>query len=116
MSTIPGASIYYASSALANARGASPSIPTLLGSTDTASLLESGRSFAVLRGVSSRARSVNAQYLSQSKSLGNQILSLALGSGATLEGAQQQILALRSQLPDSKLSNAVRGLSVDQDA
>ncbi|GJL84826.1 MAG: hypothetical protein DHS20C02_06010 [Micavibrio sp.] len=108
---VAGASQFLNASTLANSRGIAPSAPTVLSqSGDTASLLEAGRN--ALRvggfGISSGARALNAQYLSQSSSLGNQILSLAVGANATIEGAQQQILALRSRFSDDQLAPFLR--------
>ncbi len=124
---VAGASQFLNASTLANSRGIAPSAPTVLSQNgSTASLLESGRN--ALRvpgygfGVSSGARALNAQYLSQSESLGNQILSLGVGASATLEGAQQQILALRSRYSDDQLAPFLRteessnGSIVDEEA
>ncbi len=111
MTTIPGASQFLSASTLANSRGLAPSSPTVLSQGEsTASLLESGRNALRIGGfgISSGARSINNQFLSQSTSLGNQILSLAVGANATIEGAQQQILALRSRFSDDQLAPFLR--------
>ncbi len=116
---IPGATQFANAASLANTRGVAPSAPTLLSQNEsTASLLEQGRN--ALRvpgyGISSSARALNSQYLSQSTSLGNQILSLSVGADATLEGARQQILALRARMSDDRLAPFLRGGEVDKEA
>lgn len=109
MPTIAGASQYLNASALANVRGVAPSTPTLLSQSSTAlSLLDSGRNLSAGRfGLSSSARIVNQQFLSNSANI-NQMFSLGVGIDATIEGAQKQILALRAGTPDSKLARSLR--------
>ena len=111
MTTIAGASQFLNAATLANGRGIAPSAPTVLSQGgDTASLLEAGRNALRIGGfgISSGARAVNAQFLAQSQSLGNQILSLGIGTDATIEGAQQNILALRSRLSDNQIARFLR--------
>lgn len=115
---IAGASRYLNASSVANLRSIAPSVPTLLSqSTSTTSMLDSGRRLAVLKtGVSSSARALNSQFLSQSKSLGNQILSLGVGIDATVDGAKLQINALRGRYSESQIARSLRGTEVDKTA
>jgi hypothetical protein len=48
-------------------------------------------------GISASARAITNNFLSQSKSGGNQLLSLGLGSSSTIEGLQLRIKQLRSR-------------------
>ncbi|HBR68001.1 MAG TPA: hypothetical protein DEA55_01350 [Rhodospirillaceae bacterium] len=116
---IPGATQFANAASLANARGVAPSAPTLLSQNEsTASLLEQGRDALRVRGfgISGRARAINSQYLSQSTSLGNRILSLSVGTDATVEGARQQIMAIRGRMSDDRLAPFLRGSEVDKEA
>lgn len=109
MTTIAGASQYLNSSTLANTRGLSAQAPTLLGETSTASLLEAGRGISSASGVglSSSARALNNQFLNRTTDV-NALFSLAAGPDATVESAQQQILALRAGFSDSQLAPSLR--------
>ena len=108
MVTIPGASQFLNASTLANVQGVAAQSPTLLGETSTASLLEAGRGLAVSGiGLSSSARALNQQFLDRSADV-NALFSLGAGGDATIEGAQQQILALRGRLSDSQLAPGLR--------
>jgi hypothetical protein len=123
MTSVPGASRYLNAATLANTRGLAAQSPTLLGSSATTlNILDAGRN--ALRvpgfGVSSSARSLNQQFLSNT-SMMNELLSLGLGPGATAEGAAQQIRALRATLPISELHRSVLdtsalGQQVDEEA
>ena len=64
-------------------------------------------------GVSARARQMNQQFLAQSASTGNKLLSLTVGSSASIEGLQKQVAALRAKLPASALSSEVRAQFYD---
>lgn len=110
MVTIPGASQFLNASTLANTRGVPAQSANFLGETSTASLLESGRNISSSGiGISASARALNNQFLNRSADV-NAFFSLAAGPDATIEAAQQQILALRAGLNDSQLA---RGLRVD---
>ncbi len=109
MVTIPGASGFLGAATLANVRGIGAQSPTILGEGSATGLLESGRSLAAGGfGISSGARAINQQFLNRSTDV-NALFSLAVGPDATIEGAQQQILALRGRIPESQLSRAVLG-------
>ena len=109
MVTIPGASGFLGAATLANVRGIGAQAPTLLGEGSATGLLESGRNLAAGGfGISSSARALNQQFLNNSTDI-NAMFSLAVGPDATIEGAQQIILALRGSIPESQLSRAVRG-------
>ncbi len=119
MTTIAGASQFLNASKLANVQGLSAQTPSLLGSgTDTASLLDSGRGIFGNNGIGlkSSARAINSAFISQTQGLANSLLSLAAGSDATVEGAQQKILALRASLPESSISRTVTGENIDVEA
>ena len=106
---VAGASRYMNAATLANRRGLAAQSPTLLGETSTASLLESGRNLAAGGfGISSSARALNQQFLNRSAEV-NGLFSLAAGPDATLESAQQQILALRTSLPESRIARSLIG-------
>lgn len=118
MATIAGASQYLNSATLANTQGLAAQKPTLLGSSATAvDILDAAKSALRVRGIgiSSSARALNNQLLSNSTSI-NELFSYGAGSDATVEGMQQQILALRSSLSDNQLSREVRGDAVDKKA
>ena len=108
MATIPGASQFVSAATLANTRGVAAQAPTLLGSSDTASILEAGRGLATGGvGLSASARALNQQFLSRSADV-NSLFSLAAGPDATLESAQQQILALRAGVSERQLAPSLR--------
>ena len=86
---------------------------SVLGSVD---LLTAARSYTPGIGLSASSRALTDQFLSQSSSGVNSILSLAAGSSATIEGLQQKILALRASVPESKLAPSLRGQEVDTKA
>lgn len=116
---IPGATQFANAASLANTRGVAPSAPTLLSQNEsTTSLLEQGRNALRIGGfgISSGARAINSQYLSQSTSLGNRILSLSVGTDATVEGARQQIMAIRGRMSEDRLARGLRGGEVDEEA
>ena len=114
MTLIVGATQYLNASTLANTKGLSPSTPNLLGEGSTASLLEAGRSSLAIpgMGVSSAARALNNQLLNSSADI-NKLFSLGVGSGATMEGLAQEILALRGSLRDDQLAPELRGQVLD---
>ena len=119
MATIPGAS-RFANQAVSAARGGNATPPpSILGSSsvvEPTGLLDAGRGLAVKGfGLSSGAKAVNQAFLGQ-KGLFNQLLSLSIGPDASVEGARQQILALRSSLPESQLSREALGSLVDEEA
>lgn len=101
MATIPGASGYLNSAILANKQGLAAQSATVLGEggIGAVSLLDVGRSslFDSGVGLSARARLLNNQFLESTASTFNSIFSLNLGATASVEGLQQQILALRGK-------------------
>ena len=112
MTLVSGASQYLSASTLANTKGKAPSIPTLLSqSTDVASILDAGRNAMSVPGIgiSSNSRALTNQFLSRSADI-NSLFSYGLGADATIEGMQQQILAIRSTLPISQLHESVLNL------
>lgn len=114
MTTIPGASQFLSASTLANTRGLSAQPPTLLGSGSTASLLEAGRATAAGGiGISASARAINNQFLNNGDV--NTLFSLAAGPDATIESAQQQILALRAGLTNSQLAPSLQDVPTPLD-
>ncbi len=120
MTTIPGASQYLSQAALAISGGSTSATPSVLGGGGAGvlggtNLLEAGRAALGVEGfgLSSSARAANATFLAQSQSLGNQILSLAAGTDATVEGARLQILALRGSLSETQLAPFLREDIVD---
>lgn len=115
MALVAGASRFLSASTLANTRGTAPSIPTLLSQeSTTASILDAARGTLAVRGlgISSSARALNQAFLSRTSDI-NQMFSLGIGSDATIEGLAQQIRALRSSLPDSRLARSLRGADAD---
>lgn len=130
MAAIAGSSQYLNASALANQRGFAAQSPSLLGETSTSSLLEAGRNALAVPGgfgLSSSARALNKSFLSNSANI-NAMFSLGVGPDATIEGARQEILALRAGLSESRLARFLRaeddggvsasrtGRSVDREA
>ncbi len=110
MATIPGASQFINAATLANTRGISVQQPTVLSaSASSTSLLDAGRSIGGGNGIglSASARAINQQFLNNSADI-NAMFSLGIGTSATVEGAQQNILALRAGLNDSQLARSLR--------
>ncbi|MFK7839629.1 MAG: hypothetical protein AB8B83_04805 [Bdellovibrionales bacterium] len=112
MTTIPGASGFLNSATLANTRGLAAQSATVLGAGGIGGvdILDVARANAPSNGVglSSRARLLNQQFLDSTSSTFNQIFSLGIGATASIDGLQQQILALRSGLSDSQLAPSLR--------
>lgn len=125
MTLVAGASQYLNAATLANVRGVAPSTPSLLSqATDAASILDSGRSALGNSGIgiSASARALNQSFLSRSTDV-NALFSLGAGSDATVEGAQQQILAIRARTQTERLAPSLikvpeelRGSNVDTTA
>lgn len=109
MVRIAGSSQYVNAATLANQRGLAAQSPTLLSEGSTQSLLDVGRNLSSGSGIgiSSAARALNQTLLNRSSDV-NAMFSLGVGSGATIEGAQQQILALRAGLSESQLARSLR--------
>lgn len=105
MTTITGASQYLNAATLANLQGQAAQSPTLLDGLgfDLGAIGKRINNSGI--GVSSAARQLNQQLLNNSDF--TTLLSLAAGTDATVEGMQQQIQALRSTLPISKLDSSV---------
>ncbi len=108
MPTIPGASQFINAATLANRQGLAAQAPTVLDNTG-ADLLNTGRrlSGGLGVGISANARALNQNFLNRTTDI-NALLSLAAGSDATPEGVAQEILALRSRLPQSSLAADLR--------
>ena len=111
MATIPGASGYLNAATLANRQGIGAQQASVLGDGGIGGvdILDVARANAPSNGVglSSRARALNKQFLDSTSSTFNQIFSLGIGATASIEGLQQQILALRARTPESGLSREV---------
>jgi len=112
MVTIPGASGFLNAATLANRQGIGAQQATVLGAGGIGGvdILDVARANAPSNGVglSSRARLLNQQFLDSTSSTFNQIFSLGIGATASVEGLQQQILALRAGTPDSQLAPSLR--------
>ena len=112
MTSVPGASGFLNAATLANSQGIGAQQATVLGDGGIGGvdILDVARANAPDNGVglSSRARLLNKQFLDSSSSTFNAIFSLGLGGSATLEGLQQQILALRAGLSDDQLAPSLR--------
>ena len=111
MVTIPGASGFLNSATLANQQGIGAQTTTVLGESAAGlSILDVARTSAFDNGIglSPEARRLNAQLIESNSGTFNQIFSLSLGATATIEGLQQQILAIRAGLSDSQLAPNLR--------
>ncbi len=119
MVTIPGASGFLNAATLANKQGIPAGQATVLGDGGIGGvdILEAGRANAPDNGIglSSTARFLNKQFLESTTTTFNAIFSLGLGATASVEGLQQQILALRASLPDSQLAPSLREVVVNED-
>jgi len=109
--TIPGASGFLGASTLANTRGTPAAQATVLGeggigAVDILDIARSNVDNGI--GLSASARTLNKQFLESSTTNFNAIFSLGLGASATVEGLQQQILAIRAGLPDSRIAPSLR--------
>ncbi|MDP7141977.1 MAG: hypothetical protein QF692_05535 [Alphaproteobacteria bacterium] len=92
--------------------------PSLLGGM-TVDLLSSARRYGSVSGIglSSSARALNNQYLSQASSGLNSILSAGAGGDDAVENARKQILALQSRFADTEyVLPSRRGREVDEEA
>lgn len=114
MPTIAGASQYLNAATLSNLRGTAGTSPTLLGSSGTSatSLLDAARVDTGV-GLSSRARALNKQFLSSTGSNYNSLFSSTNSAYLSVEQLQQQVLALRSSLPDSAISSSAGSFGDD---
>lgn len=114
---IPGSSKFLGAATLANRQGLAAQTPNLLGESNIPSILESGRNINSGNGIgiSDSARAFNQQFLNRTADI-NAMFSLGVGASATIEGLQQQILALRAKLPDSSISPSALGNEVDEEA
>lgn len=109
MTTVSGASRYLTSATLANNSGLSPSIPLLTGGGSTQSILDAAKATGSVRGIglSSSARSLNSQFLSNTGSQGVALLGLTSGSSLSVENLATQIKGLRASIPASQISPEV---------
>lgn len=105
MVSIPGASQYLATATLSNLTGQSPSSDNVIGRL-AIDLIDAARVNTGV-GLSANSRALTKQFLESTNGLMNSILSLGLGPGATVEGMQKQILALRSTLPESQIAESL---------
>jgi len=109
---IAGASQYLNAATLANKKGTSAQSPSLLGSGgfgDSINILDIGRGASNSGlGISSRARALNAQQIASNEAGYNALFSLSAGTDATVDGAKQMILALRSRMTDDQLAPSLR--------
>ncbi len=105
---VPGASRYLNSSILANTQGIAAVQTNIISDLGDISLLDIGRANTVKGiGLSRQARLMNRQFLESSATQFNALFSLGLGPDATIEGAQQQILALRSKLSVNQVARSL---------
>ncbi len=110
MTTIPGASQFLNSATLANQQGLAAQQDSFLGTAaGSTSLLDIGRSSLFDNGIglSSTARLLNTQQIEANSQSFNEIFSLGLGAAASVEGLQQEILALRANIPESGLARSL---------
>ncbi len=111
MTTIAGASQFLNASTLANQRGNAAAAPNVLGTAEGAtSLLDVGRSSLFDNGIglSASARALNNSFIESNSATFNEIFSLGVGANATVEGLQQEILALRGRFSDDQLAPSLR--------
>jgi hypothetical protein len=87
----------------------------ILGGSETISILAAGRGIMGIKGIglSASARSINEKLVNSSQQGLNSLLSLAAGPDATVDGAKQQILALRAGLSDRQLAPSLRSTATD---
>ncbi|MGQ0527470.1 MAG: hypothetical protein ACT4OY_05500 [Alphaproteobacteria bacterium] len=118
MTDVAGASRYLSASTLANVQGISPYTASLLdGGTGAQSLLDSGRRINRSGvGISASSRALADQFIGGNASKYNQLLSLGVGAGLTVEGLKTQINGLRASLPDSAIAESLRGKTIDEQA
>ena len=109
---VAGASRFLNTATLANQQGLAAQQPTVLGDGGIGGvdILDIARGTAPDNGIglSSRARLLNRQFLDSTANTFNQIFSLGIGASATVEGLQQEILALRAGLSDTQLAPSLR--------
>ena len=106
--TVAGASRFLVTARLANTQGISPAASSVLGASGTADLVQSAKG-AQRRflgedyiGLSASARALNARSINNPATLFNSI------GTSTTETAVAQINALRSSVPEDRLSSLVR--------
>ena len=112
---VAGASQFRNAAILANQQGIGAQSPQLLDGFSL-DLLSAGRNLFGNNGIglSSAARALNNQILNNPEY--NTLLSLGAGSSATVEGLQQEILAIRAGKTDAQLAPSLRGNNVDTEA
>lgn len=104
MTLIAGAMQFLNAARLAVKTGTAPSIPTVLDSSATSSILDAGKSdyFNVGGfGLSANARKLNEQMFNNSYV--NELFSYAAGTDSTAEGSATIIKGLRARLPQSMI-------------
>ena len=98
MALIAGASQFLTASTLSNTQNRPAVQDGLISGLGEISLLDIARGNRVKGiGLSSAARQLNADFIKKSQGF-NVLFSAGIGPGVTIEGAQKQILALRSSL------------------
>lgn len=113
---VPGATSYLNAAKLANKQGYVSSTSYLMSSMSF-DVLEIGRSTnSSGLGLSANARALNRQYLSSTKTDMNKFFSLTTYQFGSMQTLSQTILALRSKMPASQLSEEVRASMVDIEA
>ncbi len=118
MVTIPGASGFLNASTLANVRGTPAGQATVLGEggiggVDILDIARANNNNGI--GLSQSARALNKQFLESTTANFNAIFSLGLGASATVDGLQQEILALRARTPASQLAPSLREVVLNED-
>lgn len=81
-----------------------------------ATLLSAGRQSYKGIGISARSRQLVDGFINSSSTGFNTLFGYATGPSLSTEGLQTQIKGLRASLPESRLSESVRGNTVDTTA
>lgn len=108
--SIAGASRFIGSATLANTQGLGAQRPQVLGSSlGPGGLLQVAQAAGRVEGIglSSRARALNSQFLSQTAGQGVALFGLASGASQSVADFATQIRALRSSLPSSQVADFV---------
>lgn len=115
MTTVAGASRFLTTATLANSQGRPPGQSGLIESLGVVDILDIGRQDNGI-GLSGRARALNKKFLNATASGFNQVFSLSTAKLGSNEVIQQEILALRSRLPENQIAESLRGDTVDETA
>lgn len=116
MTLIAGASQYLNQAILANKQGGTYSAPDVLSESGLGGdLLSIGRRNAVPGiGISGYARAMNDAALKKSNQVSNGLFSATGAASASVDAAKMQINALRASLPESQISESLRGKTIDE--